>query len=300
MAVLDEIPGIGVVVRVGGLIVEEYHVPAGSQELVRTICPFTYTYIVSSDDTEFSVGIAVDELYDFSRSEDHRLHFSVTVDGDRLAASCGITRENVRAGYGRARDSVVRATSFDARRGYSRRQPAKPLCEGRNREWRKGLGNHRVRVYRVVRRKPVGIRSGPSLFDCFNVAEMARTGNDTTELERAEPPINVQNAGNGIWFERTWDPLESTDFCTAREDTFIIPPSPPLPPLPAIRGGQNVIVPPGRERHQRQQQQATVARNVGQEHEAPRTIVKRELSEMGVWFMTAPGPVDLERGRGVM
>ncbi|KAK7968093.1 uncharacterized protein PG986_002370 [Apiospora aurea] len=197
MAVLDEIPGIGVVVRVGGLIANEYPVPAGSQELARTICPSTYTYIESSDNTEFSVGVAVDELYDFSRGEDHRLHFSVTVDGDRLAASCGITRENVRAGYGRARDSMDRATSFDARKGYSYVQKFRfPIVDrgddsqqsrsvkGETGNGERDWGIIEVRVYRVVRRKPVGIRSGPSLFDCFNVAEMVRTGNDTTELER--------------------------------------------------------------------------------------------------------------------
>ncbi|KAK8034062.1 hypothetical protein PG993_009057 [Apiospora rasikravindrae] len=116
MAVLDHIPGIGVVVRIRGDIVEEY---PGPQPYPGAVCPYTSKFIESFDDTEFSVGIAVDELYDFARDEDHCLCFSVTVDGERLAASCDITQENVTAGYGRARRTVDRAASYDEWTGCS-------------------------------------------------------------------------------------------------------------------------------------------------------------------------------------
>ncbi|KAK8058004.1 hypothetical protein PG994_008452 [Apiospora phragmitis] len=72
MAALDSYPGIGVMVRVRGRMAAEYPVPAS--QLGRTpICPSTHAYIESFDDAEFSVSLAVDELYDFARDEDHRL-----------------------------------------------------------------------------------------------------------------------------------------------------------------------------------------------------------------------------------
>ncbi|KAK8004591.1 conidiation protein 6 [Apiospora arundinis] len=102
MAVLNGLPGIGVVVRVNGSLANEYPAPdPNPPRFAFRKC--TSAYILSSDDVEFSVGLAVDELYDFSLDEDYQLRFRVTIDGDRLEAECMISKDQVAAGHGRAR-----------------------------------------------------------------------------------------------------------------------------------------------------------------------------------------------------
>ncbi|KAK8113546.1 hypothetical protein PG984_014072 [Apiospora sp. TS-2023a] len=115
MAVLDEVPGIGVVVRVRGLIAEEYSGRLAQQDPLP-FRPSTSTYIESFDDAEFSVDFAVDRLYDFARDELHYLQFAVTVDGSRLKAVCDISWQDAAAGHGRARNSLDRTASYDAQR----------------------------------------------------------------------------------------------------------------------------------------------------------------------------------------
>ncbi|KAK8064222.1 hypothetical protein PG996_008874 [Apiospora saccharicola] len=119
MAVLDEVPGIGVVVRTRGRIVEEHSGSGLAQQQGPAALPFgpsTSTYIESFDDPEFSVDFAVDQLYDFARDELHCLQFAVTVDSSRLKAVCDISWQDVAAGHGRARNSLDRTAAHDAQR----------------------------------------------------------------------------------------------------------------------------------------------------------------------------------------
>ncbi|KAK7936123.1 hypothetical protein PG985_001618 [Apiospora marii] len=116
MAVLDEVPGVGVLVRVRGRIAQEYPDRRAPPGPLPHRPPSTTIYIESFDDAEFSVEFAVDELYDFSRDEGHYLKFAVAVDGTRLKAACDISREDVAAGHGRARNALDRATSWDAQK----------------------------------------------------------------------------------------------------------------------------------------------------------------------------------------
>ncbi|KAK8857330.1 hypothetical protein PGQ11_013242 [Apiospora arundinis] len=119
MAVLNGLPGIGVVVRANGSLANEYPAPnPNPPRFAFRKC--TSIYILSSDDVKFSVGLAVDELYDFSLDEDYQLRFRVTVDGDRLEAECMISKDQVAAGYGRAYRSLDKTTpSYDVRSGTS-------------------------------------------------------------------------------------------------------------------------------------------------------------------------------------
>ncbi|KAK8112274.1 uncharacterized protein PG998_008731 [Apiospora kogelbergensis] len=70
MVVLDEYPGIEVLVRNNGLIVKEYPVPGIDWTLYGShgpIFPGVCAYVESSEAGGFSVGITVDREYDFSR-----------------------------------------------------------------------------------------------------------------------------------------------------------------------------------------------------------------------------------------
>ncbi|KAK6815751.1 hypothetical protein PG987_016517 [Apiospora arundinis] len=70
--------------------------------------------------SQFSVGLTVDELYNFSLDEDHQLRFRGRVDSDRLEAECMISKDQVAAGHGRARRSLDKTTpSYSARSGTS-------------------------------------------------------------------------------------------------------------------------------------------------------------------------------------
>ncbi|KAK6840718.1 hypothetical protein PG995_015928 [Apiospora arundinis] len=249
MAVLDEYPGIGVVVRVHGGIVDEYPDPNPKR---APFCPSTSAYILCRDDTEFSVSLAVDEWYDFSRDEDHNLWFAVTVDGDRLKASCMITKEMVAASHGRARQSLDKTSPLsDARTGVSFVEKFRfPIMERRGADRhpqdnhaasntgernKRELGVIEVRVQRIVIREPVGVNAGPSLFDCFSIAERAMRGEDTTELERS-----VNRRAESRKVDRVQGDLGAIAIYR-----FLYRPRgilerlrliPPLPPLPASTG----------------------------------------------------------------
>lgn len=124
MAVLDDHPGISVVVRLhGGEAIKEDPCPLRKQAKQPDVPP-TMASIQSFDDAEFSVAFTVDDTYDFSRgcdiagSGDHCLRFQVKLDGGLLRAECDIGRQDVAAGHGLARGSVDRAmTAYDRKSG---------------------------------------------------------------------------------------------------------------------------------------------------------------------------------------
>ncbi|KAK8013070.1 hypothetical protein PG991_010445 [Apiospora marii] len=192
MAVLDEVPGVGVVVRVRGRIAQEYPDRRTQPGPLPHRPPSTTIYIESFDDAEFSVEFAVDESNDFARDEGHYLKFALAVDGTRLKAVCDISREDVAVGHGRARNSLDRATSWDGQKVNCYVEKFRfPIVERDHRGGRyvvaskKDWGAIEVRVSRVVERQPAARpRRDLSLFDCIKVAEMARRGDDTTEFER--------------------------------------------------------------------------------------------------------------------
>ncbi|KAK8013071.1 hypothetical protein PG991_010446 [Apiospora marii] len=82
MAILTEIPGIQVVVKVDGKDATEY--PSPDPQHRQAICPTSCVYIESVDDARFAVELVVDESYDFARDEEHHLLIRVEIDGGIL------------------------------------------------------------------------------------------------------------------------------------------------------------------------------------------------------------------------
>ncbi|GAW26022.1 hypothetical protein SAMD00023353_1900350 [Rosellinia necatrix] len=82
MAVLEDIPGVEVTVRVAGEDAVEHDdahkEKRGSDE--HDTCPAVTRYIESIDDAEFAIMIAADRDYDWGY-KDHSLAFTVRVDG---------------------------------------------------------------------------------------------------------------------------------------------------------------------------------------------------------------------------
>lgn len=98
MAVLDDVPGIQVFVKVKGGIATEYPDP-GRQQPTENGCPVVCSYIESFDNRHFAIVTDVNRFHDFSL-QNHTLSFRVYVDGGYMVNNC-ITEDYVRYGYGR-------------------------------------------------------------------------------------------------------------------------------------------------------------------------------------------------------
>lgn len=115
MVVLDEYPGIEVVVRNNGLIVKDNPVPGidwtryGSH---GSIFPGVSAYVESSEAGAFSVSITVDRKYDFSRDQNHLLCFSTWMESRNPKDKRIITKQHVAAGHGRAHVSCDITLSY--------------------------------------------------------------------------------------------------------------------------------------------------------------------------------------------
>ncbi|KAK7963434.1 hypothetical protein PG988_010408 [Apiospora saccharicola] len=204
MVVLEDHAGISVVVRlVGGRVpLQEYPCPALRKQPEEGPSS-TLTLIQSLDDAEFSVDFTVDDTYDFAGGYeldggDHRLRFSVKLDGGLLRGDCEIGSEDVADGGGRACDSVDRAiTAYDSQSGHGfmhkfrfpivekvrdgrRRHPA--ILESTTGEW----GLIEVSVTRVpLHNQPDSVRTGLSFLDReIQDADEAKKFEDLTEAEK--------------------------------------------------------------------------------------------------------------------
>ncbi|KAK8064221.1 hypothetical protein PG996_008873 [Apiospora saccharicola] len=113
MAILAEVPGIQVVVKVEGRVAAEFPDPEPQHR--RALDPVSCVYIESVDDARFVVEVVVYRSYDFTRDEKHSLWVHVEVDGERCGmAGCEITKEQVTASPGGRRE---RLDSARERRG---------------------------------------------------------------------------------------------------------------------------------------------------------------------------------------
>ncbi|KAK8099878.1 hypothetical protein PG999_010252 [Apiospora kogelbergensis] len=192
VVVLDEYPGIEVVIRNNGLIVKDYPVPGidwtryGSH---GSIFPGVSAYVESSEAGAFSVSITVDRKYDFSRDQNHLLCFSTWMESRNPKDKRIITKQHVAAGHGRAhvscditlsyRDSWEILGSPIGERGFGGRQPSDIV---RSPTGEPSLcGTIHVCVSRVAMVKPE--RPELTLQDAYNIADMDRRGIDTTNLE---------------------------------------------------------------------------------------------------------------------
>ncbi|KAK7936124.1 hypothetical protein PG985_001619 [Apiospora marii] len=138
MAILAELPGFQVVVRVDGKDATEY--PSHDPQHRQATCPVSCVYIESVDDARFAVELLVDESYNFARDEEHHLRIRVEVDG---------------ALFVQQSDDV----------------PNDPTTK-----FQKELGIIKVHVYRVSQRKPVDIWSDPTITNWPSIVAAARRG----------------------------------------------------------------------------------------------------------------------------
>ncbi|KAK8099879.1 hypothetical protein PG999_010253 [Apiospora kogelbergensis] len=98
MAVLDDVPGIQVFVKVKGGIATEFS-DSGQQQPTENGCPVVCSYIESFDNRHFAIVTDVNRFHDFSL-QNHTLSFRVYVDGGYMVNNC-ITEDYVRYDYGR-------------------------------------------------------------------------------------------------------------------------------------------------------------------------------------------------------
>ncbi|KAK8857331.1 hypothetical protein PGQ11_013243 [Apiospora arundinis] len=102
MAVLDNVPGVQVFVRVKGQIATEYPSPDHQQQQLQDTengCPVVCNYIESFDNRHFAIVTDVGSAYGFF-SGGHALSFRVYVDGEYMVNTC-TTQDYVWQGCGR-------------------------------------------------------------------------------------------------------------------------------------------------------------------------------------------------------
>ncbi|OTA85308.1 hypothetical protein M434DRAFT_164023 [Hypoxylon sp. CO27-5] len=88
MAVLEDVPGIKVTVRINGVDCVEYDDPEAREE--EPAQPTSSKYIESPNDAEFTIMVTVDDNYKWGY-KNHVLSFNTLVDSNRI--QCPIIRE---------------------------------------------------------------------------------------------------------------------------------------------------------------------------------------------------------------
>ncbi|RYP07025.1 hypothetical protein DL764_002784 [Monosporascus ibericus] len=81
MAILEELPGVKVTVRIAGKDCVEYEDPDAGD--IQASCPTSSKYIESVDDAEFCIHFHMDSEYNWDYKE-HSLCVGVCVDGQML------------------------------------------------------------------------------------------------------------------------------------------------------------------------------------------------------------------------